>query len=456
MYLRRIYLAKCINWLRQSKRHAKVRAVVNAAAGNKVMLQRRYYWWKLRGFYAESRYKRLDARIEELDSLIDALTRRLAEGAHLSHPEIDAEMERIEEEMLAMRAEMGELEDDIHDATAERRQLEQDLRQIGRENFQVDTTSGTKYPHAEAAIKLIVSMKKHGVNCKSDQKTIDKLDEEKEKKGVKPDVLFANGVKRIRDAINTTCDQNNWRCSLGAKSGEWDLPDSLLESMSKKSFENTHAGIKMIVIAADQTKDPKIGDDALARLEKSPFTRQVLKNQMFLIDATIVVWENRILSQLRRMGKEQVDEFGYSNAVFGNVRVADLEWENDGRGEGDAGIPEDHTPEGSKPSTPRAGTRTAAAPRASSGSRTPRTGGAKKVVAGLKLGTDMKVLEITPGGPAEAAGLKVNDVIVNVGRAPVTDKRNYATAMKSQRPGQPIQFTFKRSGRARTASINPA
>ena len=334
MFLRRIYLAKCINWLRQSKRHGKVRAVVAAESGNKAVLQRRYYWWKLRGFCAQQKYNALDARIEELDELIDELSRRLAEGSKMTYEEIDEEMENLHDEMNTIKAEMGELEDDIHDAEMERRKLESELRNMGREEFKVDTGAGHKFPTSQAAVKLIGYMKKHGVNCKEDQKTIDKLDEDKEKKGVKPETIFVNGVKRVREALQMTCDQNGLTCNLAQKGGDWDLPDETLDKMTKRNFEHAHNGIKMIVIAADQTRDPKIGEDALAKLEKSPFTKQVLKNQMLLIDMVIIVWENRMRKQLYKLGRAGIEELGLQEAVFGSVKVAEMDFPSDGHGVG--------------------------------------------------------------------------------------------------------------------------
>jgi putative serine protease PepD len=60
------------------------------------------------------------------------------------------------------------------------------------------------------------------------------------------------------------------------------------------------------------------------------------------------------------------------------------------------------------------------------------------------------VAAVTPGTPASAAGLQVDDVIVGVGGAPVTVPDDISTAIQDRKPGDRIALQVERAGARKT------
>ena len=63
------------------------------------------------------------------------------------------------------------------------------------------------------------------------------------------------------------------------------------------------------------------------------------------------------------------------------------------------------------------------------------------------------VLEITPGSPAESAGLQPNDVIVRLGSERVGSSDDLLAAVRSHDPGDRVQVTWVRGGRQQSATV---
>jgi len=57
------------------------------------------------------------------------------------------------------------------------------------------------------------------------------------------------------------------------------------------------------------------------------------------------------------------------------------------------------------------------------------------------------VLAVVPGGPAERAGLRAEDVLVAVGETPVAGRQELVAALEGARPGERIMLTLLRDGR---------
>jgi len=64
--------------------------------------------------------------------------------------------------------------------------------------------------------------------------------------------------------------------------------------------------------------------------------------------------------------------------------------------------------------------------------------------------------EVTAGGPAEAAGLKVNDVITKVGDQPILRQQDIRNAMLRYRPGTKVDVEYLRNKVNKTASVTVA
>ena len=68
-------------------------------------------------------------------------------------------------------------------------------------------------------------------------------------------------------------------------------------------------------------------------------------------------------------------------------------------------------------------------------------------------GGGVRALEIAPGSPLEAAGLKPGDVIIKLDGAPTADLRAYSTELKKFNPGQKIGVTYLSDGEEKTVQV---
>jgi putative serine protease PepD len=60
---------------------------------------------------------------------------------------------------------------------------------------------------------------------------------------------------------------------------------------------------------------------------------------------------------------------------------------------------------------------------------------------------------VTPGGPADKAGIKPGDVIVKFNGRPMTDSDALVVAIRAQAPGDTVKLTIRSGGRERTVSM---
>ncbi len=63
------------------------------------------------------------------------------------------------------------------------------------------------------------------------------------------------------------------------------------------------------------------------------------------------------------------------------------------------------------------------------------------------------VVTVTPGGPADRAGLRAGDVIHKLGPAPVPDSGTLLQELAAAHPGQQVEVTITRAGQAQTVSV---
>src|SRR6185503_18514494 len=61
-------------------------------------------------------------------------------------------------------------------------------------------------------------------------------------------------------------------------------------------------------------------------------------------------------------------------------------------------------------------------------------------VAGLRL------TGVRPGSPADSAGLRAGDIVVEFGGAAVTDLQTYSDALYAHRPGDEVRLVVLRDG----------
>jgi putative serine protease PepD len=86
------------------------------------------------------------------------------------------------------------------------------------------------------------------------------------------------------------------------------------------------------------------------------------------------------------------------------------------------------------------------------------TGASTKPIIGVSLdqsyqGEGARVQEVTPGGPAEAAGLENGDVIVEFDGEPVDDATSLIVDIRSMQPGDEVAISVQRGGSTQDLTI---
>jgi putative serine protease PepD len=68
-------------------------------------------------------------------------------------------------------------------------------------------------------------------------------------------------------------------------------------------------------------------------------------------------------------------------------------------------------------------------------------------------GVRVVLQDVTPGGPAQAAGLRAGDTILTIGGKQVTDADSLIATVRSHRPGETVEVQYERDGTRHTASV---
>jgi hypothetical protein len=71
-------------------------------------------------------------------------------------------------------------------------------------------------------------------------------------------------------------------------------------------------------------------------------------------------------------------------------------------------------------------------------------------------GPGVKVSGVTPGSPAEAAGLRGGDVLVSLAGQPIASLQEYSNVLKTLAPGQETEVVIDRGGEKKTVSVRLA
>lgn len=86
------------------------------------------------------------------------------------------------------------------------------------------------------------------------------------------------------------------------------------------------------------------------------------------------------------------------------------------------------------------------------------TGDSATPIIGVTLDTTYtdggsRISEVTPGGPADAAGLRPGDVITALQGRETSDATELVVAIRSYAPGESVSVTFQRAGEPRTVNL---
>ena len=72
---------------------------------------------------------------------------------------------------------------------------------------------------------------------------------------------------------------------------------------------------------------------------------------------------------------------------------------------------------------------------------------------GVNVNDGAAVTDVTSGSPADDAGLKRGDVIVQIGDTQVKNAGNVATAVRKHQPGEKVTVTYVRGSDRKTADV---
>jgi aminopeptidase N len=68
-------------------------------------------------------------------------------------------------------------------------------------------------------------------------------------------------------------------------------------------------------------------------------------------------------------------------------------------------------------------------------------------------GEGVRIGAVSPGSPAETAGLLEGDIIVRLGGQDIANLKEYSDALKTHQPGDTVELTYLRDGAENTVSI---
>ena len=74
----------------------------------------------------------------------------------------------------------------------------------------------------------------------------------------------------------------------------------------------------------------------------------------------------------------------------------------------------------------------------------------------LDRSTGAAIVRVTKDGPADRAGLRQGDVIIQVGDTKVTSPETLLLALRRTQPGQTVPVTYVRDGEQRVAKVKLA
>jgi putative serine protease PepD len=87
-----------------------------------------------------------------------------------------------------------------------------------------------------------------------------------------------------------------------------------------------------------------------------------------------------------------------------------------------------------------------------------RTGSATYPVIGASLdpaytGAGVRILQVSAGGPAAAAGIRAGDVVISADGRPVGQPEELVVAIRTKQPGQVLRLTYRRGTSVRNAEV---
>jgi S1-C subfamily serine protease len=64
-----------------------------------------------------------------------------------------------------------------------------------------------------------------------------------------------------------------------------------------------------------------------------------------------------------------------------------------------------------------------------------------------------RISGVTPGSPAERAGLQAGDAILQIGETPIASLRDLSAALKARNPGDTVTVTYQRGEEKKSVPV---
>ena len=301
--IRQVYMAKCVGWLVQQKAAGKKKLLANTLCAHHQENLRRVYQKKCLDWLVAKKTAVLDTKIEELDEHIAASEKILADSRSYTDEMMADEEKSLGDEIAKLEKEVADLEKEIAAIQSSSNKLRKDLLS----KFTVDPNKSED----EHLQELILYLKAHGVNCKQDYDTVNKLKEgstkfqtwkkevNKTKKvcASEPSKVLTHGLKLVREALVEQHKRMGGSEATIPKEGqEWVLDSDIIDEMSDKMFnKQAHTGVKEVIIAYDQHQ-------ALTEDERKKYPlkskSEAVRMQNYLVDVVARVYNERRSLQL--------------------------------------------------------------------------------------------------------------------------------------------------------------
>lgn len=68
-------------------------------------------------------------------------------------------------------------------------------------------------------------------------------------------------------------------------------------------------------------------------------------------------------------------------------------------------------------------------------------------------GPGVRVASVTPGSPADKAGLKEGDLLLKLAGREIADLRGYSDIIRTLAPGQAVKLAYRRGAEEREAEV---
>eukprot|EP01064_Diplonema_japonicum_P004056 TRINITY_DN12675_c0_g1_i1.p1 TRINITY_DN12675_c0_g1~~TRINITY_DN12675_c0_g1_i1.p1 ORF type:complete len:1042 (+),score=265.85 TRINITY_DN12675_c0_g1_i1:60-3185(+) len=428
--MRHAYYMKWLKWFKRKSDAGRRKRVAHILMRTTCHGTLRLYWskwmeWRLSGMHRalESKYDEMQKNVKKLELKLKAAKFVTEEDLRKQVSDLDNEAAKLEKELEMLEGKADSLEDECQKLDMEANGfLHHDPSQ----------------PIQEQLVHVCAYLKARGVSCRHDIRTISDTTGKKER-GVP---VFTNGLSRLKKALvqaGCTKSSHHWGCT-----------SDRIKQLERKYLQESHKGIKEIIIGVDQM-----------RYYKSTFPvdlcQEVLDNIHVLYEVVTRIYGDRMahdMNDLRVAQKmRENDPYATQHGKLINDKKSNTFLERQARSKEGSLREKVRSKESNPPVPRRSGTPT---PRAGSTEPSepatarslispPMSSRSARPSPGFKVGDNLRVIAIT-SDRAKHSGLQTGDVITAVNNVVVSDKTQYVGRVKMTVPGDVVTISFTRNG----------